>query len=214
MRSWSKRVESSADTISGTNPDDNSIAVTRNSDICRFWDCEEKIKTEHYLCRSHFRSNTRRTIDECQGCGRYKWARYKACPDCSADGRSTRSKVPSRTNTRTPPPNQYQREHSRAWAAGDANASVFYVYILKLDDGCFYAGQTRELRERLSEHRDGRTKSTAGRNPKLIWFAEVPTRKRAVEREVELKRAIDHDPRSIRRLTLEFRDLVSELDFS
>ena len=58
---------------------------------------------------------------------------------------------------------RYREEHSDSWSAGDADASEFYIYVLKLNDGTFYAGQTREIRERLMEHRDGTTKTTAGR---------------------------------------------------
>ena len=96
-----------------------------------------------------------------------------------ADGRRVRATVHAsiadRLNRRSPPGSRktYRREHSDAWEAKDAEANDFYVYVLKLDDGSFYAGQTREIRERLLEHRDGTTKSTAGRNPKLVWFSTV-----------------------------------------
>ena len=115
---------------------------------------------------------------------------------------------PKREQTR------YRRESSPAWAAGDADARSFHVYILKLEGGEFYAGQTRELRERLSEHRDGRTQSTAGRNPKLVWFTEMASRHEATELEVELKKAIDSNPRIIRRMVTDFHDLVRELNFT
>jgi len=36
-------------------------------------------------------------------------------------------------------------EHSSAWEAGDSEANEFYVYVLKLDGGDFYVGQTRDL---------------------------------------------------------------------
>ena len=82
-----------------------------------------------------------------------------------------------------------------------------------MDEGKFYAGQTRELRERLSEHRDGQTQSTAVRNPKLVWYGMLPTRDQAAARKVELKKLIDSNPREIRRMVIRFRDLVQELDY-
>jgi len=85
---------------------------------------------------------------------------------------------------------------------------------LKLNDGAFYAGQTREIRERLMEHRDGTTKTTAGKEPKLVWFSTVSTRKQATELEVEVKKVCDRNPREIRRWVRKFQDLVGELDFS
>ena len=56
-------------------------------------------------------------------------------------------------------------ERSARWDRGDASASCFYAYLLRLSDGSFYAGQTREIRERLMEHRDGAARYTSGRNP-------------------------------------------------
>ena len=109
---------------------------------------------------------------------------------------------------------QYRREHSKAWEAGDADATKFFVYILKLDGGIFYAGQTRELRERLAEHRDGTAKTTAGKHPKLVWFDVVETREDATTIEVDLKELCDKNPREIRRMMVEFKDYVDELDFS
>ena len=110
-------------------------------------------------------------------------------------------------------PTRCRREDSAAWAAGDAEANEFYVYILKLNDGSFYAGQTREFRERLMEHRDGMTKSTARRDPRLVWFATVPTREQAADYEVQFKRVCDQNPPEIRRWVRRFQDLVEELNF-
>jgi len=91
--------------------------------------------------------------------------------------------------------------------------SIWDIQV-KLDGGKFYAGQTRELRERLSEHRDGETMATAGKNPKLVWYSMLPTREQVAAREVELKKLINSNPREIRRMVISFRDLVQELDYS
>lgn len=45
-----------------------------------------------------------------------------------------------------------------------------YLYILKLDEGKYYVGQTDDLELRLKEHQDGTTPSTRGKNPRLAWF--------------------------------------------
>jgi predicted GIY-YIG superfamily endonuclease len=102
-------------------------------------------------------------------------------------------------------------EHSDAWAKGDKGAERFFVYILKLEDGDFYVGQTRELRERLSEHRDQKASSTARRNPKLQYFEILPTREAAELREAELKKLRDSNPRQIRRMIISFHDLIREV---
>ena len=80
-----------------------------------------------------------------------------------------------------------------------------------MDDGDFYIGHTRELRERLSEHRDQRVQSTAGRNPRLQYFEVLPTREDAERREAELKRIRDSNPRQIRRMIISFLERVREI---
>ncbi len=73
------------------------------------------------------------------------------------------------------------------------------------------AAAVREEAER--EARDGKVTSTAGRNPKLVWFTSVGSRESATSLEVELKKLVDSNPREIRRMMLTFQDLVRELDF-
>ena len=46
---------------------------------------------------------------------------------------------------------------------GPVEHQTRYLYVLKLDGGKFYVGQTNALEFRLEEHRDGLTKSTAER---------------------------------------------------
>ncbi len=165
------------------------------SNKCKFWDCDNLIRAGHFYCYRHYQDYRNGGVDECSECGRGKDSQYDLCLECF-------NKQPS-----------YRREYSDAWEEGDAKATKeFYVYILKLDGGKFYAGQTREIRERLMEHRDGTTMSTAGKNPKLVWFTTVSTRDQATELEVELKRLCDKNPREIRRRVRRFQDIVTDLD--
>ena len=149
-------------------------------------------------------------IDECPGCGKAKSNDYELCIPCNKRT-STRGRRPSGTTARKA--QWYKPEYSQAWEKADARADRFFAYVLKLEEGHFYAGQTRELRERLSEHRDGKVKSTAGKNPKLVWFTTVDSRESATALEVELKKLVDSNPREIRRMVLSYQDLVRELDF-
>lgn len=182
---------------------------------CLFWDCSTPIPPNYFLCRDHFKGFQENSVDECPACNRAKDSQYDMCLDCynsrpkqqSRNGRNGRSNSNSSYKW-------YRKEYSPAWEKRDTSASEFFVYILKLDGGRFYAGQTRELRERLSEHRDGNTKSTAGKNPKLVWFATLPSRDAATSAEVELKKLIDTNPREIRRMIVSFQDLIRELDHS
>ena len=138
-----------------------------------------------------------------------KERKEKLCQDIDQARESTRSTRRKRRRKK----DRYQEEYSPKWEAGDIGATEFYVYILKLEGGVFYVGHTRELRERLMEHRDGDTKSTAGKNPKLVWFGTVQTRDEATRLEVELKRICDKNPRELRRRVRHFQDLVEQLDF-
>ena len=172
------------------------------TNTCRFQDCEQRIQPWFELCASHNDAKTKGQINECSSCGQYKDATYPLCRSCNAASRN------QSTNRR----GKYEPEYNPKWEAADAEEDVFFIYVLKLDGGEFYAGHTRELRERLSEHRDGKTKSTAGKNPRLVWFDTVDTREEAAEGEAYLKRLIDKNEREVRRMVTEFLDLIREVD--
>ena len=208
------------------------VSINRRSatgKMCSYWNCAEKVRYDY--CAGHYRDLKAGKIDECGGCGRAKDAKYATCLDCkNKPGRAVKAVRGAAKGSRRGAAmtvangesggkpraryDRYREEHSDAWSAGDADASEFYVYVLKLSNGAFYAGQTREIRERLMEHRDGMTKTTAGKEPKLVWFSTVSTRKQATELEVMVKKVCDRNPREIRRWILKFQDLIDELDFS
>jgi len=179
---------------------------------CLFWSCNVPIREDHVVCRDHYDDFSDGLINECPLCNLAKYREYDVCLDCY----NKKPKGPAQQRTGSPKPNYqwYRPEYSTAWDKRDAAATEFFVYILKLDGGIFYAGQTRELRERLSEHKDGRVKTTMGKTPQLVWFAAVPSRSAATSLEVELKKLVDTNPREIRRMVVRFRDHVRELDYS
>jgi predicted GIY-YIG superfamily endonuclease len=184
----------------------------RPENTCLFWDCSKPIRDDHVFCYDHYNDLLNGSIDECPGCNRGKYIDYDLCLDCHRKSSTLRTR---RTSNNTQSHRWYKPEYSSAWDKHDAQASRFFVYILKLDGGkSFYAGQTRELRERLSEHKDGKVASTARRNPELVWFGILPTRDAATTTEVELKKLIDTNEREIRRMIIDFRDLIGELNYS
>jgi len=177
----------------------------KSANVCGYWSCNRHIRRDHFLCAEHFEDWEDGFVDECPNCGRFKDSEYELCLDCAQGRRMPRWKSP----VAMPSPKQrYAPEHSKAWMKGDKKAERFFVYILKLDDGSFYVGQTRELRERISEHRDSKTFSTAGRSPRLQYFETLPSREAATSREVELKELADSNPREIRRIVIAFQDYV------
>ncbi|HET7099149.1 MAG TPA: GIY-YIG nuclease family protein [Patescibacteria group bacterium] len=66
---------------------------------------------------------------------------------------------------------------------------MFYVYILRsLKDNKIYTGYTSNLKLRLSEHLEGKVKSTSFRRPlKLVYYEAYLSKKDAQDRERYLK---------------------------
>ncbi len=90
-----------------------------------------------------------------------------------------------------------------------------YVYLLKLSDNTYYAGQTTDLTVRLQEHRDGLQRQTANKNPRLVYYEEALDGKRATnERERELIKLTQSGDglRKIRQMVEAFRAPLRLLD--
>ena len=177
------------------------MATRQSGGICAYQDCEQSIASWFQLCRPHNGAKEKGEIDECPKCRRFKDSNYPLCRDCNAASRN-------QGNSRQ---GRYEPESNPKWDAADDEGDVFFIYILKLDGGKFYAGHTRELRERMSEHRDGKTRSTAGKNPRLVWFDRVFTREEAADGEAYIKVLIDKNEREVRRMVTEFQDLIKEV---
>ena len=84
-----------------------------------------------------------------------------------------------------------------------------FLYILKLEGGKYYVGQTNDIELRLQEHRDGLTQSTAGKNPKLVFFEEWRGDKGALNDEEDLLTQLNSKtPRAIRRIVNDWQRLM------
>ncbi len=64
---------------------------------------------------------------------------------------------------------------------------MFYVYVLADQDGELYFGSTKDLKQRISEHRSGQSRSTKGRDWKLIYYEAYCNEQDAREREQKIK---------------------------
>lgn len=66
---------------------------------------------------------------------------------------------------------------------------MIFVYILSCRGGSYYAGITRGLKKRISEHNLGvKTSIQKSRRPiKLVYWEEFETRKEAAKKEKEIK---------------------------
>jgi len=176
-----------------------------NTKICQYWNCSKNIRANHFLCAEHYEDYEDYVIDRCPKCGRYKDIEYDVCKDCYA--------APKKSIAKASYP-QVRVEHSKVWEKGDQGVEKFFVYILKNNTGEFYAGHTRDLRARLGEHRDGKTKSTSGKNLTLQYYEILNSRRAAEQREVEFKRLITSNERKVRIMIQEFQDLHREVQIS
>ena len=70
----------------------------------------------------------------------------------------------------------------------------YHLYVLQRSStGRFYVGHTRDLANRLQEHRDGRVSSTRGRGPwELFYTEEFSSRSEASRRERQIKQLKSH----------------------
>ena len=49
---------------------------------CRFWNCAEIIRRDHFLCYDHYTGHQEGRIDKCPQCNRYRGANYPVCRNC------------------------------------------------------------------------------------------------------------------------------------
>ena len=73
-----------------------------------------------------------------------------------------------------------------------------YIYVLTLDSGDYYLGQTENLERQIEEHYHGQFPSTAGRNPQLVWSEEWSgLSAKLQERMDKLSRLYNENPRAM-----------------
>ena len=68
----------------------------------------------------------------------------------------------------------------------------YFVYILRTSSNTLYIGQTNNLEKRLNEHQNKSGKSAKYiryfRSFKLVYSEEYKTRKKVMQREIQLKK--------------------------
>ena len=65
---------------------------------------------------------------------------------------------------------------------------MYYVYILKLDNGEFYTGFTKDLKDRIEHHKHKSTKYTRDHVPQeLAFYASFSNKQLALDFEIYLK---------------------------
>ena len=65
---------------------------------------------------------------------------------------------------------------------------MYYVYVLKCNNGDLYIGYSDDLKKRVTAHKLGKVTSTKGKRPvELIYYEAYRNRRDATKREYELK---------------------------
>ncbi len=89
---------------------------------------------------------------------------------------------------------------------GAVERHIRYLYVLKLDGGIYYVGQTNDLTLRAKEHADGLTTSTRGKHPKLVWFQKwIGRRGKLNDEEDALTHIAINRPRALRLMIEEWQ---------
>jgi len=175
---------------------------------CIFWDCKSDIRDDHILCRAHYDDFLDGLVNRCPGCGKLKYTDFNWCASCQ----NSRSGPVRRPQTDAAPKGR-KVESSPFWSKGDSKAEAFYVYILKLDGGDFYVGQTRDLQVRVERHKDGEVPETKGKNPRLYWFQTLNSRERATTFEAELKLTKDRNEQRLREMMVRWQYAAKLVQF-
>lgn len=164
--------------------------------LCQYWSCEQVIKEKYVLCYDHYGDFSEGLLNKCPNCGKFKKVLYDLCLSCA---QGLQGGV--RTTT--------QIERDPAWEKKDAEASEFFVYILKQNGKPrFYIGHTRDLEERMMEHSEDKVPSTKGRTPKLYYFERQESRESAAMREAQLKELFEKDERELRKIIVQFQNYL------
>ena len=152
----------------------------------------EGISHEKPLCWGHWKDFDAHYIEECVRCHWFdeiegSFSGLDLCGECE-----------SRERQKAPP--------APIYAHGPVERRVRYLYILKMEGGKWYVGQTNSLDLRFKEHLDGGTPSTRGKHPKLVWFEKwVGEYQELIEGEEKLTRLALENPRAIRRIVEEWQ---------
>lgn len=121
---------------------------------CARIECVELVSYDHPLCELHWQEFNEFRLSECAQCHRFD----DMLPDLEAVTEDVGLCFDCASGVEVPV--HVHRAVERP---------IQYLYILTLDGGDYYLGQTDDLEHQVKEHHYGRIPSTAGRNPQLVW---------------------------------------------
>ena len=87
--------------------------------------------------------------------------------------------------------------------------ALWVTYILQLDDGTYYVGQTNHLATRFIEHSlDTGAEATKGQRGKVVFFTHTHDRASAKAVETRLQRTLERSPLAIEAIVREFESMI------
>ena len=116
--------------------------------------CVEAVSYDHPLCELHWQELRESRLSECERCHQFD-DMLLACEAMTEDAGLC---AECRQEVKAP-----DHDHEAA------ERQCQYLYILTLDGGDYYLGQTDDLERQVKGHHYGKFPSTAGRNPQLVW---------------------------------------------
>ena len=177
--------------------------------FCARLGCQRGATFEKPLCYAHWKEWDAYELAECARCHwvlspdideAFHWSAREGIDDTDFHCDPCLAEVLGPDQWEQPPDRETLGEVPSMLAHAPLVRVLRYVYILKLDGGEMYVGQTANLVIRMREHRDGLVQSTKGRNPKLVCFEPYEGEKaRVTERETELT-LLNQDAMGRRRL--------------
>lgn len=182
--------------------------MRKNTSVCEYWDCGKTVSGTDYLCDTHQKKWLDGDIDRCPKCNRFKDTIYRFCLDCYLE-RPVKQRKPTviSSKQKTSP----RAEYTSMLRGGFPNEDRYFIYVIEFDDGIFYVGYTKDIRNRLSGLGKKKKTSVPGYNPRLQFLEIVTGEKDAELRESKLKELVKSDPDQLRSMSSDFYRQMKEL---
>jgi len=89
-------------------------------------------------------------------------------------------------------------DHAIRYEKYDANCHKFFVYVLELENGWYYIGQTKNICGRILNHFAGCGATVTKKHPpnKIVCIGVYSTREEVIKRETELINIYYKGPRT------------------
>jgi hypothetical protein len=135
---------------------------------------------DNSLCELHWQAFRESRLSECERCHQYDEI------SLASENRVQNAGLCGECRQEVDAPDPYHETPQR---------QCQYLYILTLDGGDYYLGQTDDLERGVKEHYYGKFPSTIGRNPQLVWSEQyIGSNAKLQERMDKLAKLYSENP--------------------